>query len=159
LGIGTTAWSRQLSAAAWGILYQHVENLLRAKVSFIVESNFDPKYANDHWRTLKQDYNFHLVQIRCTTDAITLLQRYCQRIECGQRHQGHVDSRQDPAFIASIQKPMDWVAVESDRLDFDSTIVGKADYLRVAQQVRCLLSNIGFADLELETDQRFIMFQ
>jgi predicted kinase len=52
LGWSTVAWSNKLSIATWSLLYHQVEILLEAHIDHIVESNFDPKYANPHWQRL-----------------------------------------------------------------------------------------------------------
>src|SRR5512145_798190 len=52
LGWSTEEWSTRLSVASWALLYQQIERLLSAGVDQIVESNFDPKYANAKWTNL-----------------------------------------------------------------------------------------------------------
>lgn len=141
LGSGDKEWSRKLSAAAWYLLYQRVEALLRANISHIVESNFDPIYANQQWQNLGQMYYFGLIQVRCETEPNTLLKRYCQRIEKGSRHIGHVDASKDKDFLIAIKQPMDWIAVESDRLSLDTTKILPSSYLKVSQDIRSLMSN------------------
>ena len=138
LGASTTEWSRRLSSATWALLYLQVENLVKANVSFIVESNFDPVYANDHWQRFKQTYDFQLIQIRCETEPQTLLHRYQQRIENGNRHTGHVDASNDKTFLASIQQHMDWVMVESEKVSFDTTDFNEANDTRLAQYLKNL---------------------
>ena len=139
LGSSTVEWSRKLSVATWGLVYQQVEGLLRAQVSHIVESNFDPTYANAHWRALKRQYEFELVQIRCDTAADVLLRRYIQRIELGERHVGHVDVSKDVAFLRSIEQPMGWIGVESSRMSLNTTDYALIDYATICEDVRQLL--------------------
>ena len=141
LGAASTEASRQLSSAAWTLLYMQVENLLKASVSHLVESNFDPIFANGRWQTFKQMYNFRLIQVRCTTEPEALLQRYRLRIQTGKRHTGHVDASREPEFLVSIQQPMDWVQVEGDRLSLDTTKINKANYAKIAEELKILCSN------------------
>ncbi len=139
LGISTIEWSRKLGIAAWELLYQQVENLLQVGISHVVESNFDPLYANAHWQGLKQAYDFRLIQVRCETEPETLLERYWQRIEQGERHAGHFDASGDKSFLATIQESMGWVTVESERLSIDTTDIGQVDYREIAQTIKDLI--------------------
>jgi predicted kinase len=138
LGSGTNEWSRQLGIATWNLLYHHVESLLKAGVSHVVEGNFDPQYATAQWQTIAQKYPLHLIQIRCHTDPDILLQRYRQRIQNGQRHTGHLDQAHEPWFINMIQQPMGWIDVKSDRIPIDTTTLPIDDYPQIAQQIRGL---------------------
>src|SRR5512142_609569 len=108
LGWSTEEWSNRLSVASWTLLYQQIERLLSANVDQIVESNFDPKYANAKWARLRQCYAFRLLQIRCEASADILIDRYRERIANGTRHPGHVDRSSDAAFLNLIrQGPID----------------------------------------------------
>lgn len=139
LGVTTIEWSLKLGVAAWELLYRQVESLLRAGVSHVVESNFDPFYANAHWQRLERDYDFRLIQVRCETEPETLLKRYRQRVETGVRHAGHFDASNDERFLQAIQQSIDWVMVESVRLSVDTTEITGADYSDLAQRIRKLL--------------------
>lgn len=136
LGRSSTKWSRKLSTAAWVLLYKQVEGLLKANISCIVESNFDPIYANEHWKKLTQKYEFRLIQVQCKTEPEVLLKRYRQRIKEGNRHLGHVDASKDKGFIESIKQPLGWIMVESERISFDTTEIRQANYLKVAKDIK-----------------------
>ncbi len=137
LGWSTEKWANRLSVASWTLLYQQIERLLSANVDQIVESNFDPKYANAKWARLHQQYSFRLFQIRCETSAEVLIARYHERIANGTRHPGHIDRSDDAAFLNLIhQGPMDWIDVESERLAVDTNVLDKEYYQAVAMAVR-----------------------
>jgi len=137
LGWSTQEWANRLSVASWTLLYQQIERLLSANIDQIVESNFDPKYANAKWAGLRQRYSFRLLQIRCETSADVLIARYHARIANGTRHPGHIDRSDDAAFLDLIQQgPMDWIDIESERLTVDTNIVDKTNYGIVAMTVR-----------------------
>lgn len=138
LGSDTVEWSRQLGIATWNLLYQHIESLLKAGVSHVVEGNFDPKYATAHWQTITQKYPLHLIQVRCQTDPDILLHRYRQRIQNGERHAGHLNQADEPWFINMIQQPMGWIEINSDRIPVDTTTLTIDDYPQIAQQIRRL---------------------
>ena len=137
LGWSTEDWANRLSVASWTLLYQQIERLLSASVDQIVESNFDPAYANPKWARLRQRYAFRLLQIRCETSAEVLMARYHARIADGTRHPGHIDRSADTAFLNLIcQGPMGWVDIESERLAVDTNVLDKEYYQTVAMAAR-----------------------
>lgn len=136
LGWSTPEWSRQLGVAAWRLLYQQIENLLQANVSHIVEANFDPRYANGRWQNLDRNYHFQLIQLRCETEPQTLLTRYRQRIQNGNRHPGHVDDSDDAVFLESVQQHIQWIALASRRVSFDTTEIKESSYPKIAAAIR-----------------------
>jgi predicted kinase len=137
LGWSTEEWANRLSVASWTLLYQQIERLLSARVDQIVESNFDPKYANAKWAHLRQRYSFRLLQIRCEARADVLIARYRERIAHGTRHPGHIDRSDDAAFLNLIrQGPMDWIDIESERLAVDTNVLAKENYWTIAMAVR-----------------------
>lgn len=138
LGSTPSDWSRQLGMVTWTLLYQQIESLLKTGVSHIVEGNFDPQYATDHWRSIMAKYPIHLIQVRCQTDPAVLLKRYRWRIQTGERHSGHLDQSDDSWFINMIQQPMGWIDVKSDRIPVDTSTFSIADYPQIAEQIRCL---------------------
>jgi len=141
LGWSTEEWTNRLSVASWALLYQQIERLLCAGIDQIVESNFDPKYANAHWARLRQQYSFRLLQIRCEASAEILIARYHERIANGTRHPGHIDRSDDAAFLNIIrQGPMDWIDIESTRLAVDTTGLDKENYATLAASVKRFLT-------------------
>ena len=141
LGWSTGEWIHKLSIASWTLLYQQIGRLLEAGVDQIVESNFDPQYANAHWQRLRRHYTFRLIQIRCEASAEVLLARYHQRIANGTRHPGHIDRSDDAAFLAIIrQGPMDWIDIESMRLSVDTAIMNPESYSTIVTEVKQLLA-------------------
>ena len=137
LGWSTEEWANRLSVASWTLLYQQIERLLSASVDQIVESNFDPKYANAKWARLRQRYSFRLLQIRCEASAEVLIARYHARIANGTRHPGHIDRGDDAAFLTLIrQGPMEWIDIESERLAVDTNVLDIEYYQTVAVAVR-----------------------
>ena len=142
LGWSTEEGVNKLSVASWALLYQQIERLLEAGVDQIVESNFDPRYANSHWQRLRQHYTFRLIQIRCEASAEVLLTRYHERIANGTRHPGHIDRSDDVAFLAIIrQGPMDWIDIESIRLSVDTTIMRTESYSTIVTSVKQLMAD------------------
>lgn len=136
LGWSTEEWANRLRVASWTLLYQQIERLLSAGVDQIVESNFDPTYANAKWAQLRQQYQCRLLQIRCEASAEVLLARYRECIANGTRHPGHIDRSQDAAFLDLIrQRPMDWVDNEGKRLAVNTGLLDQENFRAVAMAV------------------------
>ncbi len=134
--------ANKLSVASWTLLYQQIERLLAANVDQIVESNFEPRYANSQWQRLRQQYSFRLIQIRCETNAEVLLARYHERIANGTRHPGHIDRSDDAAFLAIIRKgPMSWIDIESIHLSVDTTIMPPESYSTIVALLKQLMAD------------------
>jgi predicted kinase len=142
LGWSTEEWANKLSIASWTLLYQQIERLLEAGVDQIVESNFDPRYANSHWQRLRQQYSFRLIQIRCEANAEVLLSRYHQRIADGTRHAGHINRSDDATFLAIIRNgPMSWIDIDSIHLSVDTTIMPTESYSTIVESLKQLMAN------------------
>jgi predicted kinase len=136
LGWSTVEWGYQLSGAAWTLLYRQVEIMLDAHADHIVESNFDPIYADPQWQALKQRFGFHLIQVRCECDADLLIQRYRNRVLTGERHPGHRDGGDDPAFHKLMHAgPIGWIDVECERISVDTTHLAITDYAMIAKRI------------------------
>ncbi|MCB0106859.1 MAG: AAA family ATPase [Caldilineaceae bacterium] len=138
----TVGWSndedsRRLSIAAWTLLYQQVEELLRTGVSHLVESNFLPEYADARWQRLADTYRFHLIQLRCEADGDTLWQRYQDRILKGERHPGHIDGSADATLRTMLfAGPPGWIAVESERIVIDTLRQTTDDYRETSSRLQ-----------------------
>jgi hypothetical protein len=87
LGWSDRDWSRRLGVATFPLLYYFVERQLEARLSVVVEANFEERYAGPAFRAIHERFPFRSLQIYCTAPASLLLDRYAQRV----RHPGHVD--------------------------------------------------------------------
>ncbi|MFX1537416.1 MAG: AAA family ATPase [Promethearchaeota archaeon] len=91
LGWSDREWSKMLGYASYELLYQFMELQLSGGYSFVVETNFNPEYANPRIITLKKRYPFESLQIHCEADSEILIERYKSRGRVGGRHPGHID--------------------------------------------------------------------
>ena len=113
LGWSDRQWSRKLGLVSWRVLYHVLEELLKANQSVVVESNFRKELASEELSTLQRKYRFETVQVLCKADGETLLKRFKQRAESGERHPGHVDGLNYDEFEAILRQG-DWDALEID---------------------------------------------
>ncbi|MCE7984015.1 MAG: ATP-binding protein [Caldilinea sp. CFX5] len=141
LGWSTEEWSLKLGAATWELLYHLVESLLRANISHIVESNFTPTYATPRWQQLMVRYPLRIIQVRCEADPLIVAQRHQARHEHGERHPIHRYDSNINAYAAYLQQqgPLDWIGVESERIEVDTGKLALGDYSIVSTQIRTYL--------------------
>ena len=122
-------WSRQVSATTHALLFDLVEELLRAGVSHLVESNFDPLQALPHFLDIRQQCPFQPLQIVCVTQGEVLFERYLRRSESGQRHPGHVDTTTYDEFRETLlQGEYEPLPLPGPVLTVDTTVFSRIDY-------------------------------
>lgn len=142
LGWSDRERSKQLGRATYPLLYHFVEAQLAARKACIVESNFDPHYASAEFQALQQRYPFEPLQIVCVADGHTLVERYRQRAEAGERHPGHVDAstyaEMEPLLRKGAIDPLD---IGGTRIVVDTTDFSSIDYEGIAAAVRSLLGS------------------
>lgn len=89
LGWGDRASSQRLGIASILVVFHVLEQQLAAGCSAVVEMNFFPEHDAPRFRELQPRYPFVPYQIRCSADDGTLVMRYRERAESGERHPGH----------------------------------------------------------------------
>jgi predicted kinase len=90
LGTRDREWSRQLSRAAYALMFAHAYELARCKQGFILEGNFRwAEHAPSFQRLQASPAEF--VQVNCCASPDVLVARFRQRALAGARHPGHVD--------------------------------------------------------------------
>ena len=89
LGVRDLAWTRDLGRAAIALLWQSVEEFLRAGHSVIAESNFHSATDSERLAALHERHGLRVCQIHCTAPAAVLWARTVERERSGLRHPGH----------------------------------------------------------------------
>ena len=92
LGWHDRAWSQRLGGASTRLLFRSAEALLAAGQSVLLECNFYPQWDTPQLRALRDRFACRLVQVLCTADGQTLVERYERRALSGDRHPGHTDA-------------------------------------------------------------------
>jgi ribose 5-phosphate isomerase A len=143
LGWSDRQWSKKLGLASWKVLYHVLEELLKANQSLVVESNFRKELASEELSTLQGRYPLEVVQVVCKTDSDTLLERFKQRAESGERHPGHVDHLNYDEFEAILCRG-GWDALEIDGrvVIVDTTDFEAVDYGQIINDIRPERSSI-----------------
>lgn len=127
LGYSDRAWSQKLGGVTWDITLHFTELLIQSGGSFVVEGNFTQQHHAERFNRWRTKYGCRYLQIHCDADINVLYERYCARVESGERHPGHVDhsfSRELFVSIFSQDKfaPMEigGTVIQLDTTDFAS---------------------------------------
>lgn len=98
LGWGERQWSQKIGKATYPIMYKQCEEELKNKRSFIIESNFNPKFDDKVMQGFANLYNPYFIVIKCICDGEILFDRFKERARSGNRHPGHVDESNHDEF-------------------------------------------------------------
>ena len=103
LGWGSPEWSDAVNHATNALLLDTTELLLSTGRPFILESNLRPERDGEAFAALQRRWRFAAIQVHCTAQEETLLQRFGRRWRAGRRHPGHADDRAEPAIAERIR--------------------------------------------------------
>lgn len=79
-----------MGITSFELSYLFVEKLCQTGKAFIIEGNFENKYATKIFSDIKSNYNYRVLQIYCYAQEEVLYERYLQRDYSGTRHPGHI---------------------------------------------------------------------
>lgn len=117
LGNSDREFSKKVGLAAYTLMYEFADELLKNGQSFILESNFKPQFDNKIFKEIKNKYCPEFIQILCWADGQILFERFKNRAESGNRHPGHVDTNNLEEF-----KPV-LLQGRSETLDLDGKLI------------------------------------
>ncbi|MFA6392011.1 MAG: AAA family ATPase [Patescibacteria group bacterium] len=137
LGWSDLKWSKKIGSVSYDLLYYITESLLKTNSSLIIETNFDPKFANQKLTELKNEYHFFPFQIRCITDGKILFDRFKRRSESSERHPGHIDNQN----LVEWKKILSTGRIESidiggELFDIDTTDFNDIDYNKLFNAIK-----------------------
>jgi len=142
LGWSTVEWSERLGAATYELVYLLIERLLEARCSLIVETPFDPDWANPRFQALQARHPFQPAQVILSARPDLLRQRNARRVDNGERHPGHVDrlrmGQYDTVELERRNRPLD---LDGPVFQFDTSSFAALDYDRLLRQLRTLRGN------------------
>ena len=139
LGWSTVAWSERLGGATYELVYLLIERLLEARCSLLVETPFDPDWANPRFQALQARYPFQPAQVILSARPDLLRQRYARRVDNGERHPGHVDrlwmGQYDMVELERRNRPLD---LDGPVFHVDTSSFAALDFDRLLRQLRTL---------------------
>lgn len=119
-------WSQKLGIVSYDILYHTTWTILKSGWSLIVETNFHPVISSNKFRELQMAYDFIPFQILCYTEGDILVERFRDRAESGNRHEGHRDAQSLEEWKPTLSSgkiealSLDGALYEIDTTYFDS---------------------------------------
>ncbi len=136
LGHSDREWAHKLSGTTHVVLNHVFEQLLEAKIGFVMEANFNPAYDAEKYRAWQAKHGFRLVQILCHADGEVVYQRFKERVERGERHPGHCDGANAEPFreylLAGKCAPLE---VPGPVIEVDTTQFDRVDYGAIVARI------------------------
>jgi deoxyadenosine/deoxycytidine kinase len=84
LGTKVEEWALRLGSSSFELTYLFAEKLCQTGNAFIIEGNFENKYAAKTFNAIKSKYNYRILQIYCHTQVEVLYDRYMERDNSGE---------------------------------------------------------------------------
>lgn len=140
LGWSDRQRSKELGAASVAVLFSLLSDALGSGTSCLTESNFRRTLSSPDFQQLLGATGAGVVQIQCSTDGVTLLNRFTARASSAERHPGHCDDQNIDEFrgelLAGRYEPLD---LPGPVLTVDTTRFDHVDIDALATQVSALL--------------------
>ena len=99
LGERDLEWSKRLGAAAFAFLDMCVQSHLKAGQSVVAEAAFWREPGVLWLDRMKQQYNFHILEMHCHAALETVLRRIACGEDSNDRHSGHRSGRSIHAIV------------------------------------------------------------
>jgi predicted kinase len=139
LGWSDRAWSKKLGNASYELLFYFMRAQLAAGRLHIVEANFYPAHA-PRLLALREDFDFHALQIFCHADAEILLQRYRARWARGERHPGHGDDGIMDEFRHTLRDGRERILeIGGTVVEFDTTDFERINYAEIFRAIHSVM--------------------
>lgn len=122
VGWGDREWSKKIGQASYSVLDYIIEQNTRSKSDFIIETDFNPQFANEKFNRIHLE-GYHIVQIVCSATAEVILARWKARAAQDTNHPSNTEGEQGltelkEAIARGQSKPLD---VPSDVIQIDTS--------------------------------------
>ena len=111
-------WSKKVGKASYDILDYVLGEQLKSGTSCIIESDFDPVFANKKFQEWQARFGFNCVQVICTAKGEVLLKRWQERAASDLRHPSITEGQEGLRDLEEAIK-----AGERQALDLKGTII------------------------------------
>lgn len=140
IGWSDRAWSKKMSLAAYELMYHQMEQLLKAKTTFVMESNFRADVHRKRLVDLQKQYNFEPLEILCYANGEKLFKRFKERARNGTRHPGHVDEFTfDELRMELLAGKTTPLKLSEAVLEVDTTVFEMQDGINLLQTIQAIL--------------------
>jgi predicted kinase len=132
-------WSKMAGQASYAIMDYLIVEQLRAGNSLIVESPFNPEFANAKFRKWQEGYNVRYTQIYCYADADVIRQRFRDRAATDSRHVSSVEGEEGLKDLENhIQRGVEPLDIGGGLIKIDSTDFSKVDETEIIERIRAV---------------------
>lgn len=139
LGISDRDWSRKLGGCAYDLLFYNLEELLKAKKTVVIESNFTEKNAT-RLKLIQLKYPCNFIQVFVTARTDVLQERFASRWQSGDRHPGHKDDQNTEALTPEWLNSHSVLDLNCPTFTIDTTDFSKINYSDLTDQIKKLIS-------------------
>lgn len=145
LGTKDEEWAMKLGMSSFELSYLFAEKLCQTGKPFIIEGNFENKYAAKTLTAIKSKYNYRILQIYCHAQVDVLYDRYMKRDNSGDRHPGHIIS------ISGFEEFKSRIYSKNFKLDINDSIslcvdTTKFEMVNLQQIYNRVAENLKFID-------------
>jgi predicted kinase len=142
LGWQDREWSKKIGGSSYSLLYFITESLLRVDKPLIVETNFNPQFANQTFLDLKEKYDFIPFQIRCYADGKILFDRFANRANSDERHPGHIDNGSLDEWRPILLKgKIEALNIGGNFFDVDTSDFSRVEYGKLMDAIKLAINN------------------
>ena len=142
LGECDLEWSKRLGVATFALLDIFVQSHLKAGQSVIAEAAFWREPGTLWLERMDQQYYFRVLEVYCHASRETVLRRFAEREESGNRHSGHRSGRSIGSIVEELRLNYERYAplTAGDRLiRVDTEDFAAIDYAAVVKRVSSFL--------------------
>lgn len=130
-------WSKLAGQASYEIMDYFIVEQLRVGHALIVESPFNPEFANAEFRKWQEAYDVRYVQIYCYADADVIRQRFRERAASDARHVSSAEGEEGLRDLENhTQRGIEPLDIGGKIVKIDSTDFSKVDAAGVIKQLR-----------------------
>lgn len=143
LGCEDSDESKRLGRATYAIMDYVTESVLRAGISFLVESNFSAPLHSERFARMVEQHGYYPLQILCKAEPEVLLERVTRRIQSGERHFAHKEQEEIASgrFRIGIGKGrIEPLVVGGEILELDTTDFTRIDYNALYTHIATVLA-------------------
>lgn len=118
VGWGDREWSKKIGQASYAILDYILAEFAKSKSSFIIESDFNPHFANEKFQRVCDKHGYEIIQLICHAERDILIQRWQERAA---KDAEHPSSTEGSAGYADLVATLD--AGEREPLEVPGTTI------------------------------------
>lgn len=153
IGFASREEKVELGRAGTEILYYVAEQMMRVRIPFILENNFETESGSGLMKLLKR-YGYRALTLRLSGDYARVYERFAQRDKSPMRHPGHVTNnryyKQEGAvqsqtisleqYIEGVRsRGMDSFSVGSQVITVDTTDFSKVNWDALYREIDCYI--------------------